>query len=80
LTPKMVNVGQHPNIHLMTYSEVEGVSGSMGNFKVKIRRKPRYIEENKCSGCGICYSKCPAVRIPHRRVIKAGEQVIKEVR
>lgn len=80
LTPKMVNAGQHPNIHLMTCSEVEGVSGSMGNFKVKIRRKPRFIEEDKCSGCGICYSKCPAVRIPHRRVIKAGEQIIKEMR
>ncbi len=79
LTPKMVSVGQKPNVHLLSYSEVEEVSGSIGNFKVKVRRKPRYIDETKCTGCGLCYSSCPAVRIPRRRVIKLRDKVLKEV-
>ncbi len=79
LTPKMVSVGARPNIHLLSYSEVEEVSGSMGNFKVRIKRKPRYIDESKCTGCGLCYSSCPAVRIPTRRVIKLKDKVLKEV-
>jgi NADH:ubiquinone oxidoreductase subunit E/NAD-dependent dihydropyrimidine dehydrogenase PreA subunit len=58
LTPKMVNVGQHPNIELLSYSEVEEVSGFVGNFKVKIRRKARYIDEDKCTGCGQCVEHC----------------------
>jgi heterodisulfide reductase subunit A len=79
LTPKMVSVGQRQNIHLLSWSEVEEVSGSIGNFKVKVRRKPRYVDEAKCTGCGLCYSSCPAVRIPHRRVIKMRDKVLKEL-
>jgi heterodisulfide reductase subunit A len=79
LTPKMVSVGQRQNIHLLSWSEVEEVSGSIGNFKVKVRRKPRYVDEAKCTGCGLCYSSCPAVRIPQRRVIKMREKVLKEL-
>ncbi|MBN1223077.1 MAG: CoB--CoM heterodisulfide reductase iron-sulfur subunit A family protein [Candidatus Aminicenantes bacterium] len=80
LTPKMVNVGQHEKIHLMTYSEVQEVSGSNGNFSVKILKKPRYVDEEKCTGCGLCYESCPSVRIPARRVIKLGNRVIKELK
>jgi NADH:ubiquinone oxidoreductase subunit E/NAD-dependent dihydropyrimidine dehydrogenase PreA subunit len=58
LTPKMVNVGQHPNIRLMSYSEVEDVSGYVGNFKVKVRRKARHVDEEKCTGCGQCVERC----------------------
>ena len=58
LTPKMVNVGQHPNIELLSYSEVEEVSGYVGNFKVKVKRKARYIDEEKCTGCGDCTQNC----------------------
>jgi NADH:ubiquinone oxidoreductase subunit E/NAD-dependent dihydropyrimidine dehydrogenase PreA subunit len=58
LTPKMVSVGQHPNIKLMSYSEVEDVSGYVGNFKVKVRRKARYVDEEKCTGCGLCVENC----------------------
>jgi len=57
-TPKMVSVGQEPNIELLSYSEVQDVSGFIGNFKVKIRRKSRYIENN-CTGCGECEKVCP---------------------
>ena len=58
LTPKMVNVGEHPNIELMSYSEVEEVSGYVGNFKVKVKRKARYVDEEKCTGCGLCVESC----------------------
>lgn len=57
-TPKMVSVGQESNIKLLTYSEVEDVSGFVGNFKVKVRRKSRYVENN-CTGCGECEKACP---------------------
>ena len=59
LTPKMVQVGQHPNIELLTYADVEEVKGFVGNFEVKVRKKTRYIDEEKCTGCGICQEKCP---------------------
>jgi heterodisulfide reductase subunit A len=59
LTPKMSDVGQHDNIKLLTYSELEEVTGSVGNFHVRIRRKARYIKEDICTGCGLCIEKCP---------------------
>jgi len=80
LTPKMVSVGQHEKIHLLSFSEVTEVSGYNGNFKVKVLRKPRYIDEDKCNGCGLCYEYCPSVRIPKRRVIKLGDQILKELK
>ncbi len=57
-TPKMVSVGQESRIRLLTYSEVENVSGFIGNFKVSVRRKARYVETN-CTGCGECEKACP---------------------
>jgi len=60
LTPKMSDVGSHPNIELMTYSEVVDVSGYMGNFTVKVKKKARYVDEDKCTGCGRCQELCPA--------------------
>lgn len=59
LTPRMVSVGTHPNVHLLTWSEVTRVDGYVGNFTVTIRKKPRYINEELCTGCGICQEKCP---------------------
>jgi len=59
LTPKMTLVGSHPHIELMTYSEVIEVSGYIGNFKAKIRKKARYVDEDKCTGCSLCQEKCP---------------------
>ena len=59
LTPKMADVGRHPFIELLAYSEVEEVSGSIGNFKVRVRKKTRHIDESKCIGCGVCEEKCP---------------------
>jgi heterodisulfide reductase subunit A len=59
LTPKMTQIGSHPFIRLLTYSEIEEVSGYIGNFKVKIRKKARYVNEELCTGCGVCQTKCP---------------------
>jgi heterodisulfide reductase subunit A len=59
LTPRMVEAGTHPNITLLTWSEVENVSGYIGNFNVTIRKKARYVIEELCTGCGICVEKCP---------------------
>ncbi|MBM3143112.1 MAG: CoB--CoM heterodisulfide reductase iron-sulfur subunit A family protein [Chloroflexi bacterium] len=59
LTPKMTLVGSHPHIELMTYSDVTEVSGYIGNFKVKIRKKARHVDKDKCTGCGLCQEKCP---------------------
>jgi heterodisulfide reductase subunit A len=60
LTPKMVEVSQHSKIKLMTYCEVEDVSGYIGNFKVKIKKKAAYVNWDLCNGCGLCIEKCPA--------------------
>ena len=59
-TPKVVEVAQCENITLLTYSEVEEVTGAIGNFEVKIRKKARSIDESKCTGCGLCIEKCPS--------------------
>jgi heterodisulfide reductase subunit A len=59
LTPKMSEVGQHDKVTMYTYAEVEEVSGSVGSFKVRIRKKARYVDAEKCTGCGICIEKCP---------------------
>ncbi|MBC7190648.1 CoB--CoM heterodisulfide reductase iron-sulfur subunit A family protein [Candidatus Aerophobetes bacterium] len=58
-TPKMVQVGKHPRIKLYAYCEVEEISGYIGNFTVKIRQKARYVDWEKCTGCGVCVQKCP---------------------
>lgn len=58
LTPKMVDAGRHPNIELLTYSEVVGVSGEAGDFHARIKKKPRYVDVTKCRGCGLCAEAC----------------------
>lgn len=59
LTPKMGEVGQHPNINLLTYSEVKEISGSPGDYTVRVLQKARYINSDTCIGCGSCAEKCP---------------------
>ena len=65
LTPKMVTAGSHPNITLHTWSEVTDVSGYVGNFTVKVLHRPRYVDTDLCTGCGICEEKCPAMVVDH---------------
>lgn len=64
LTPKMVEVARHKRIRLLTYSEVEEVSGFVGNYHVRIRKKPTYVDPDKCNLCGECEKVCP-VRVPN---------------
>jgi heterodisulfide reductase subunit A len=57
----MMDVGRHPNIELLTYSEIEDVSGYVGNFKVRVRKKARYVDQDECTACGDCVAVCPVV-------------------
>lgn len=73
-TPKMVSVAQDSNIELLPYSEVDEVSGYIGNYKVNIRKKPRYIDTDKCTGCGDCTRACVvhnAIRLPEKPPLPA---------
>jgi NADH:ubiquinone oxidoreductase subunit E/NAD-dependent dihydropyrimidine dehydrogenase PreA subunit len=65
LTPKMTAVKVHPKITLITNATVEAVEGSVGNYKVKIRRKSRFVDEDKCTGCGRCIERCPVLHRPY---------------
>ncbi|MBI4733987.1 MAG: CoB--CoM heterodisulfide reductase iron-sulfur subunit A family protein [Rubrobacteridae bacterium] len=65
LSPRMVDVAQHPNITLYTYSEIDSVNGFVGNFNVTIRKKARYVNEKICTGCLECTTKCPEKNIPN---------------
>jgi heterodisulfide reductase subunit A len=59
LSPKLVATGRHPNISILTNAEIVGLTGEAGNFEVELRRKSRYVNEEKCNGCGLCAQKCP---------------------
>ncbi len=58
LTPKMVDISRHPNVELLTYSEVVGIKGNAGDFRVTVKKKPRYVDISKCTGCGSCAEAC----------------------
>ena len=60
LTPKMVDAAQNEKINIISYAELDSLSGYVGNFTAKIRKKARYIDETKCTGCGVCTEKCPS--------------------
>lgn len=74
LTPKMVDAANHPNITLYTYAEIEEVEGYIGNFEVKIRKKAKSVNEELCTGCGICQEKCPQKKIPSEFDQKLGKR------
>jgi heterodisulfide reductase subunit A len=65
LAPKMVEVFRNPNIELMTFHEVKKISGEVGNFAVTVLKKPRYVDETTCKGCGDCATKCPKIEVPN---------------
>lgn len=64
LSPKLVECARHPNIEVLTLTDIEDAEGKAGNFTVRLRRKPRYVDENKCTACGDCVQACP-VRLPN---------------
>jgi len=80
LTPKMSEVGHHENIELHTYSEVLDVSGYVGNFTVTLKKKPRYIDEVKCTGCGDCTTACPVIYEPRPKIDIAVPEIKDEER
>lgn len=63
LTPRMAEVGRNPNVHLLTYSEVQEIGGRPGNYEVKVDMKPRGVDTEKCRSCGVCTKICP-VTVP----------------
>ncbi|MFX0081095.1 MAG: FAD-dependent oxidoreductase [Candidatus Hodarchaeota archaeon] len=65
LAPKMVEVFRNPNIELMTYHEVKEVTGKAGDFKVTVLKRPRFVDETKCKGCGDCTTRCPKIEAPN---------------
>jgi heterodisulfide reductase subunit A len=77
LTPKMVDVGVHPNIELLTYSEVTNVDGFVGNFKVKVKKKARCVDLEKCNSCGDCMELCPRIPYPSKLIVAVEGTTIK---
>ena len=63
-SPKLQTLAQNPNIEILAYSRIEGIEGEAGNFRVKVRRKARYVDPDKCTSCGTCAEKCPT-KIPN---------------
>ncbi len=77
LTPKMVDVGVHPNVELLTYSEVTNVDGFVGNFKVGVKKKARYVDLEKCNSCGDCWTLCPRIPYPSKLLVAVEGTTIK---
>ncbi len=80
LTPKMVSVSKHPNIKMLTWAEVESVDGFVGNFKVKVKKKARYVDTDVCNSCGACYEACPSRPTPAYRRMTLGKRTFREGR
>jgi heterodisulfide reductase subunit A len=76
LTPKMVSTAKNKNVELLTFSELEDLSGFVGNFKAKIRKKPRMVDIEACINCGLCWQQCPSTTVPTKRKIIVGDRVI----
>ncbi len=65
LSPKLVDTARHPNINIITNAQLQKVEGQAGNFTVTINKRPRYIDEEKCTGCGTCTNNCPVRNVAH---------------
>jgi NADH:ubiquinone oxidoreductase subunit E/NAD-dependent dihydropyrimidine dehydrogenase PreA subunit len=63
IAPRLVGIDRHKDIEVLSLSEVEGISGRAGNFTVSVKRKARYVDEEKCTGCGACVQNCPTRNI-----------------
>lgn len=70
LAPKLVSVARHPNIEVITNSDLEEIAGESGNFLVTIHKKPRYVDVDKCTGCGLCMQNCPVQQIPYEDTVQ----------
>jgi NADH:ubiquinone oxidoreductase subunit E/NAD-dependent dihydropyrimidine dehydrogenase PreA subunit len=59
MSPKLVEIGRHKDVDIITLADIKGIEGSAGNFSVTVHQRPRYVDEDKCTGCGICTTNCP---------------------
>ncbi len=59
ISPKLIEVSKHLNIEIISYADIESVEGEEGNFTVSVKKRPRYVNQDICTGCGICYTNCP---------------------
>ena len=59
ISPKLIEVSKHDNIEIISYADIESVEGEEGNFTVTVKKRPRYVDQSICTGCGICYTNCP---------------------
>ena len=75
LSPKLVDTARHPNIEIITNASLKNVNGRAGNFTVVVEKKPRYIDEEKCTGCGTCTASCPVRNISHFEEVDELENV-----
>jgi len=73
MSPKLVECGRHNNIEIITLANIKSLEGKPGNFKVKVEQLPRFVDEEKCTGCGICVSNCPVRNVPHFEEIEYPE-------
>lgn len=64
MAPRLVEIGRHKDVEILTLSEVESIEGEAGNFTVTLRRRPRFVNESKCTGCGTCVAHCPVRNVP----------------
>ena len=67
MAPRLVEIGRHKDIEIITLSDIDKIEGEAGNYKVILNKKPRYINEEKCTGCGICITNCPTRNIVQPR-------------
>jgi heterodisulfide reductase subunit A len=74
MTPRMVDVARHPNIELLTYSEVEMVEGEAGHFRARIRKKARSVDVDKCTSCGLCVENCIIRNEPYLPIKQPAER------
>lgn len=74
MAPRLVEIGRHDDIEIITLADIESISGEPGNFQIKLKKRPRYIDEEKCTGCGLCVSNCPVRNViyvtPDKEVIE----------
>ncbi len=81
MAPRLVEVGRHKDIEVITLADIESIKGTAGNFTLKLNKRPRFIDEEKCTGCGLCVANCPVHNIiyvtPEKDKIEISDEHVK---